>query len=338
RAVLELLGNRAARTPLLIDVEDAHWLDPETLGVLVFVARRLTVEPIAVLVAVRSHHDDVLAGAGIGQLRLGELDDEAAHQVLTDHAPWIKAGLRDRILTEAAGNPLALVELPRCVADVHVTDTQHSNRLPEFLPLNERLESAFAGHFTRLPDATRAVVAAFSANTGCPLPVVLAAARTLTASQVGVGDFQSAIDAGLVEIQGGQLRFRHPLARSAVYRSVSDFARLTIHSAFAAALADDPDRRVWHLSAATLGSDEDVCGELAVAADRALERGALGVAVKDLDRAAQLTDNPARRSSLLLRAAELASELYDRGVAVQLAAKAGPAQVDVVDRCRLALV
>ncbi|WP_433687030.1 AAA family ATPase [Micromonospora carbonacea] len=331
-SVLELLGERAARTPLLIVAEDAHWLDPETLDVLVFVARRLAGEPIAAVMAVRSPHADVLAGAGIGQLHLGALDDDAARRVLADHAPGLPPGLRSRILTEAAGNPLALVELPRCVTSGSLDD------LPELLPLNERLESAFADRFGQLPAPTRAVVAAFSADTTCRLPAVLAAARALTGVDVAVDSFQPAIDAGLLQIQGRRLQFRHPLMRSAVYRSVSDFARLTVHSVLADALAHDPDRRAWHRSAAVLGPDEEASAELEAAAARALERGALGVAVTDLDRAAELTEGPARRSSLLLRAAELASQLHDRTVAAQLAAKADPAAGGPADRGRLALV
>lgn len=331
-AVLELLGDQAAHTPLLLLVEDAHWLDPETLDVLVFVARRVTVEPIAALIAVRAQHTDVLAGTGIGQLHLGELDDDAARRVLTDHAPGLTPGLGERILAEAAGNPLALVELPRCVTSERVQDS------PEPLPLTERLESAFADRFAQLPAATRAVVAAFSADTACPLPVLLAAARALTGGEVLADSVQPAIDAGLLQIQARQLRFRHSLVRSAVYRSVSDFARLTVHSVLADALAADPDRRAWHRSAATLGPDEETSGELEAAAARALERGALGVAVTDLDRASELTADPARRSSLLLQAAELASQLHDRAVAARLVAKARPAPANAADRGRLALV
>ncbi|MEV4513880.1 AAA family ATPase [Dactylosporangium sp. NPDC049525] len=331
-AVLELLGDRAAGTPLLILAEDAHWLDPETLDVLVFVARRITVEPIAAVMAARAQYPHVLAGTGIGQLHLGELGDDAARRVLHDCAPDLPAGLRERILAEAAGNPLALVELPWCVAAGTPDD------LAESLPLNERLESAFADRFAQLPAATRAVVAAFSADTSCALPVLLAAAGTLTGAAVAADSVQPAIDAGLLEIYSRRLRFRHPLVRSAVYRRVDDFARLTIHAVLADAFAGDPDRRAWHRSAATLGPDEDVSADLEAAAGRALERGAPGVAITDLDRAAELTGAAARRSSLLLRAAEIAAQLHDRDTAVHLVGKADPAQGDAADRGRLALV
>ncbi|GAB3840665.1 AAA family ATPase [Dactylosporangium cerinum] len=331
-AVLELLGDRAAGTPLLILAEDAHWLDPETLNVLVFVARRLTIEPIAAVMAVRAQYPHVLVGTGIGQVHLGELGEAAARRVLHDAAPQLPAGLRERILTEAAGNPLALVELPRCIRPGAPDD------LPGLLPLNERLESAFADRFAQLPPATRAVVAAFSADTSCAVPVLLTAARTLTGHDVAIDTVQPAIEAGLLQVQAQRLRFRHPLVRSAVYRSVDAFSRLTIHAVLAEAFAGDPDRRAWHHSAATLGPDEAVSAELEAAAGRALERGALGVTVADLDRASELTGDPVRRSSLLLRAAEIAAQLHDRSVAAHLVAKADPAQGDAADRGRLALV
>ncbi|MET7402599.1 AAA family ATPase, partial [Dactylosporangium sp. NPDC005572] len=291
-AVLELLGEHAARTPLLILAEDAHWLDPETLDVLVFVARRLRVEPIAVLMAVRAGHAGVLARTGLRRLHVGELDDEAARRVLHDHAPGLPAGLRDRVLAEAAGNPLALVELPRLVA------AGADAGLPDLPPLNERLESAFSDRFAQLPAATRAVLAVFAADAGCPLPVLLAVAGALAGAEVTAAAIQPAIDAGLLQVQAQRLRFRHPLVRSAVYRSAGDIGRLTVHGALAGALAaahpGDPDRWAWHRSAATLGPDEAVSGELEAAAGRAVERGALGAAVTGLDRAAELTADPAR--------------------------------------------
>ncbi|GIF54134.1 ATP-binding protein [Asanoa iriomotensis] len=324
-AVLELLGDRAAQAPLLILAEDAHWLDPETLDVLVFVARRLTVEPVAALIAARAPLD----GTGLVHLHLRELDDEAARRVLHDRSPALDPGLRERILTEAAGNPLALVELPGCLTPDSPT---------ELMPLNERLDSAFADRFAQLPEPTRAFVAAFSADTGAPTPALVAAAGALTGHAVDTRCIQPAIDAGLLQIHARRLRFRHPLMRAAVYRAVDDVTRMTVHRALADAATADPDRRAWHRSATTLGTDEEVSAELEATAGRAVERGAVGVAVAGLDRAAELTDDPARRAALLLRAAELAAELHDRGLAARMVAKTDPAACDVVDRGRLALV
>ncbi|GAB3830913.1 ATP-binding protein [Dactylosporangium cerinum] len=328
-AVLELLGDRAARTPLLLVAEDAHWLDPETLNVLVFVARRLAGEPIAAVLAVRTQPVGVLTGTGLGQLTLGDLDDGAAARVLADHAPHLSPPARDWVLAQAAGNPLALVELPRSI--------QAQVELPsELVPLSERLETAFAGRFAQLPAGTRAAVAAFSADPNCPVPTLLAAARATTGTAVTPAAFQPAIDAGLLQVQGRRLRFRHPLMRSAVYRCVTEFDRLTIHAVLADALADDPDRRAWHRSAATLGPDEEACAELEAAAVRALGRGAVRAAVGGLGRAAELTGSPQRRSALLLQAAELAST-EDLGLAAGLVGRV-ELLAGAADRARLALV
>ncbi|GAA4257284.1 hypothetical protein GCM10022255_073470 [Dactylosporangium darangshiense] len=253
-AVLELLGERAARAPLLILAEDAHWLDPETLDVLVFVARRLRVEPIAALLAVRAQHTGVLARTGLSRLYLDELDDDAARRVLRDHAPGLAPGLRERILAEAGGNPLALVELPRLIAAGADAD------LPELLPLNERLETAFGDRFAQLPAATRAVMAVYSADAACPLPTLLSVAGALTGDEVTAAAIQPAIDAGLMQVHAQRLRFRHPLVRSAVYRSVGDMARLTIHALLAEAMAGEQDRWAWHRSAAALGPTRPSAG------------------------------------------------------------------------------
>nr|WP_255643663.1 LuxR family transcriptional regulator [Actinoplanes polyasparticus] len=335
-AVLELLGEHAARSPLLVVAEDAHWLDPETLEVLAFVARRLTVEPIAVLFAVRAQHTDVLCRTGLRGLHLAELGDDAARRILDDHAAELPPRLRDRILAEAAGNPLALVELPRLLASE--SGQTGPDSAPELLPLNDRLESAFTDRFEQMPAETRAVLAVFAADTGCPLPTLLAVAAILTRTEVTAEAIQPAIDAGLLQVHAQRLRFRHPLVRSAVYRSVSDIARLTIHSVLAGTLDDNPDRRAWHRSASTLGPDDEVSAELEAAAGRALERGALGVAVTGLDRASELTTDPVRRSSLLLSAADLASQLHDRRVAARLVARIDPRPRDVTERGRLEVV
>jgi DNA-binding CsgD family transcriptional regulator len=331
-AVLELLGDCAARTPVLVLAEDAHWLDSETVDVLTFVARRLSAEPIAVVLTVRAQHTEVLARTGLRQLFLGELDPGAARRVLLDHAPGLAPGLRERILAEAAGNPLALVELPRL--PLAGTGEGPSG----LIPLNERLETAFTDRYDQLPAETRAIVAAFSADTACPLPALLGVAQVLTGTDVGMEAIQPALDAGLLQVQTQRLQFRHPLVRSAVYGSIGEIARLTVHALLADAVADDPDRRAWHRSAATFGPDEDVSRELEAAAGRARDRGALTVAVTGLDRASQLTRDPARKLSLLLHAADLASQLHDRRIAAALIARTGLEAGGAADRARLALV
>lgn len=317
-AVLELLRLSTGGKPVLLLVEDAHRLDPETVGVLVFVARRIAAEPIAMLMAVRTR----LAGTGISELRLGELDEDAARLVLADRAPGLAPARRERILLEAAGFPLALAELPRCAFPGE---------------LSERLQKALEDRFVHLPEPTRAILAALAADADCSLSTVVAAAQALTGGDVGPGSIQPALDAGVVEIQARRLRFREPLVRAAVYHGLRVGERLTIHAALADAFAGDPDRSARHRSAATLGPDERVSHDLERAAGRALERGALAVAVTDLERAADLTDDAVRRTSLLSRAAELASQLDDRAAAARLAARAGAGGAGAADRGRLAL-
>ncbi len=338
-AVLELLGDSAARRPVLLLADDVHWLDPETRDVLLFVARRLGAEPIAAVLAAGAAHPGALPRTEFAQLELGELDDAAARRLLHEHAPGLAPGLRDRLLAEAAGNPLALVELPRLVTGAPRGGTVVGGpAYTELLPLNDRLETAFTDRVAQQPAGTRAVLTVLAAEPGCPLPVLLAIAGTLTGEPVAAAALQPAIDAGLLQIQAQRLRFRHPLVRSAVYRSAGDIVRLTIHAAIAETLDSDQDRRAWHRSAATLGPDETVSGDLEAAAGRALERGAAGAAVTGLDRAAALTGDPGRRTSLLLRAADLAVQLHDRRVAARLIARTDPAPGDVTDRARLTLV
>ncbi|WP_247683072.1 AAA family ATPase [Micromonospora sp. D93] len=331
-AVLELLSDRAADTPLLVLIEDAQWLDAETRDVLVFVARRLAAEPIAAIMAVQAEHADVLTGTGINHLHLYELSAEAAARLLIEHAPDISPARRQRILTEAAGNPLALIELPRCLA-AHPPGT-----LPELLPLSDQLVAGFTRSFSRLPASAQAFVAAFSADPACALPVLLAAARTLTGSDVAVDCIEPAIKVGLLEIREHRLRFRHPLMRSAVYGTVGHVDRLAIHTVLADRLTEDPDRQAWHRGAATLGPDEQTSTDIEAAARRAMERGVHDVAVAHLNHAADLTEIPGRRSSLLLQAAEIAALSQDRRTARHLVAKANMTPHDVADQSRLALV
>ncbi|MFI5912163.1 AAA family ATPase [Dactylosporangium sp. NPDC051541] len=358
-ATLELLTVRAARGPLLLLAEDAQWLDPPTLDVLVFVGRRLRAEPIAALLAVRSQHTMILSKTGLRQLYLPELDDTTARRILQDRAPALSPARRDRILAAAAGNPLALVELPSLltpadpdappdpnspddppgsprplVEPAHLPATAGLDDPAGLPPLNERLESAFSDRYAPLPATTRAVLAVLAAGPDTALPALLNIAATVAGTEVTAAAIQPAIDAGLLLLHGRHLRFRHPLVRAAVYRATGVIARIGIHTALAAALSADPDRSAWHRSASALGPDEAVSADLEAAARRARERGAFGAAVTGLDRAAELTTDPARRTSLRLDAADLAAQLPDRRVAARLIAQIEPPAGDAVRQGR----
>ncbi|BBH70703.1 transcriptional regulator [Actinoplanes sp. OR16] len=327
-AVLGLLRSAAAGEPLALLVDDAHRLDPESLDVLVFVARRLTAEPIVLVMTVGVRHEQVLAGTGIRELHLAELGEDAARAVLDDRAPAMSPDRRERVLAEAGGHPLALVELPGCLPGGDYTE----------VPLPARLREALADRYAHLPAPARAVLAVLAADAGSPPDTVIAAAGALTGTELGAESFQPAFDAGVLEIRSHRLRFRQALVRHAVYGGLPLAERLRLHAVLADLAVDDPDRRARHRAAAALGPDERAGQESEAAAARALDRGAPLPAVGHLERAADLTLDAARHTSLLLRAAEVASQLHDRGEAARLAARAEPSSGNAADRARLALV
>ncbi|WP_432519845.1 AAA family ATPase [Kineococcus sp. SYSU DK006] len=349
-AVLELLEERATACPLLLLVEDAHWLDPETLEVIGFVCRRLRDQPVVVLAAVREQYPGVLTTGGLAQLNLQRLDDQASRRLLRASAPGLGAEQRERVLNVAEGNPLALVELPGCL---HSASPAHTEALEGLLPVNERLVNAFADRLAQLPPPTRAVLTVLAVDTTLPLTSLLTVAGELvrgaapppvldspasTRPTVAAPALAAAVDAGLLLTDGHRLRFRHPLVRAAVYSAASMVERVVVHTAVADVLADDLDRRAWHRAAAALATDEQVSSELGATAGRAIQRGALGVAVNALERAASLSEDAARRTSLLLQAAEITSQLNDRTRAVELVSHADWHSMDLAARARLVLV
>jgi DNA-binding CsgD family transcriptional regulator len=303
-AALNLVGEAAVDAPVLLLVEDAHWLDRESADVLAFVARRLDAEPVALLAALRDGFPGPLAGAGLPELRLQRLDRAAAVAVLDARAPRLSDAVRERLLLEAAGNPLALVELP---ARSHTPGGDVS--LPSWLPLTRRLEQAFAARLSGLPVPTRALLLVTALDDGDGLAETLAAAAIVARAPVTEEDLAPAIAARLVDVGDTSLRFVHPLMRSAIRQGATVSQRHAVHAALANVLAGQPDRCVWHRAAASPGRDEAVAGALEAAALRAHRRGATVAAVKTLQRAARLSEDPVRRAERLLRAAELAFEL-----------------------------
>jgi DNA-binding CsgD family transcriptional regulator len=325
-AALELISEAASATPVLLVVDDAQWLDEPSCAVLGFVAHRLAAEPAALLVAVRDGLASPFGDAGLPELRLAGLTEPAATALLDTRAPGLDLTLQHRLLAEAAGNPLALVELPKAVRP----GLPASRRLrPPLLPLTARLERAFAAQESGLPAATRAVLLAAAADDGGALPEVLATASALTGTTVTADALRPAIAAGLAEIDETGLRFRHPLMRSAIYQTASVSQRRAAHAALAGLLDRHPDRRAWHRAAAVLGPDEQVAADLEAAADRAERRGAVVVAVDAFRRAAQLSEDAPSRGRRLQRAAlkafdsgypELGEDLLREAESLDLAA------------------
>lgn len=327
-AVLDLLSDAATDRPLLLIAEDAHWLDQPSVDVLSFVARRLESDPIVLLAAAREGYPTVFGAEEVPELRLEPLDPESATRLLGESGDHLSAGERSRILREAAGNPLALVELPSIA---HRLDGDQP--IPGVVPLTERLERAFAARAADLPVATQLLLLAAALNDRESLGEVVQAGRVVADQPVGVEALQAAADVRIVELDERTVRFRHPLMRSAVRQSASVEKRRRVHEAFAETLKAERDRRVWHRAALIAGEHEDVALELEEAGRRARRRGAIGVAATALRRAAELSD-PAQRAGRLVAAAEVAFELGQLHIVAPLLREAEQLEPGPLDRAR----
>jgi DNA-binding CsgD family transcriptional regulator len=329
-AALELLTGLAERTPLLVVVEDAHWLDLSTCEVLAFVSRRLGADAVGLLVTARvSELGDNPLTAALPELRLGPLDLQASAALLDAHA-MLDPVVRHRVLEEAAGNPLALVELP-----LTVVQQGSGEAVDGWIPLTRRLEQAFASRLPGLPAVTFTALLAAGLDDGDALAEVLAAASLVAGVHVSVADLAEAAAAGLAEVDGQSVRFRHPLMRSAVCEAAGLARRQAMHRALAEVLAGVPDRRVWHRAAASLGQDEEVAAELEAAADRALRRGAIGEHAAALAQSARLSPGSAQCGQRLIRAALAFHELGRPQAVLRLLDEAELLDLEPGDRLQL---
>lgn len=305
-AVLTLLAEESADGPLLCLVDDAHWLDRATAEALLFAARRLDAEGVVMLFATRAGASDFPA-PGIPELRLTGLRQEAAAALIDSTAPDLAPVLRYRLLTEAAGNPLALRELPAVLA------AEAPEAGPNPLPLTDRLRMAFHGQISGLPEPTSTLLLVAAAAHTADLATVLRAAETLGAQ---VSDLRPAEEASLVHSDGSTLVFRHPMLRSAVYQSAGLSRRLQAHRALAAVSTapEDADLRAWHLAAAATGPEESAAAALEATAERARVRSGYHGAVAAYERAADLSTDAEARVRRLVLAAETAVEAgqFDR--------------------------
>jgi len=305
-AVLELLAERARQAPVLVSLDDLHWMDEPSLDVVAFLARRIEAEPIMLLASLRSGANPIADDPAIHRVPVGALDAPEAAALLAGTAPGLDGALRDRVLREAGGNPLALLEFPVAMASGRFGWTELSDELP----MTTRLERAFVSRAEHLPDATRTVLAVAALEDSADLAEILAAATELTGEAVGPEACGPALAAGLLVSDGTVAEFGHPLVRSALRRSMPESQRQRVHAALARVLeVPHRDRAVWHRAAASRTPDEQVAADLEAAAEGAVRRGALGSAVSWLERAASLSPGDADRGARLLRAAEIAFEL-----------------------------
>jgi DNA-binding CsgD family transcriptional regulator/tetratricopeptide (TPR) repeat protein len=331
-AALDLVSEVATDAPLLLVVEDAQWLDRPTSDVLAFVARRIESDPIILLAATREGYPSVLGDAGLPEYSLAGLDDATAGTLLDAWAPELALAERTCVLRAAAGNPLALLELPAVVGR-----REEADWTPGGLPLTERLERAFAARVSDLPDATRLVLLVAALNDEDAINEILQAGSAIAATPLDCDVAAPAAEAGVIDLDLQTIRFRHPLIRSAVAQSAGVGERRRVHEALANVLVDRPDRRVWHRAALLSGEHEDIALELEEVGARAQQRGAIAVAVTAMRRAAELSDR-ARRSRRLLAAAGLAVELGRPDVVVPLLSEVSHLDLGELERARVTWV
>ncbi len=299
-ATLALLQRAVARRPLVLLIDDLPWLDRASALVLGFVARRLAGTRIALLAAQRSGDESFFERAGIPVLDVAPLEDGVAAELVRSRFPALAPQVRDRVVAESRGIPLALLELPR-----ELTEPQSSahESLPLNLPLSRRLQAVFAARVTALPEPTRQrlLLAALDGSD-----------TVLTANSTCLdGVVEPAERARLVLVAPGrhELSFSHPLIRSAVVDLATSGERRSAHRTLASVPGVDPDARAWHLAAATVGTDEDIAGLLERAAHRVLHRGDAVAAVSRMLRSAELSTRAASRARRLTEAAWIGADV-----------------------------
>ena len=328
-AVLNLLAEEG---PMLCLIDDAQWLDQASAQVLAFVARRLAADRVVLVFAVRDPCENPGNQlAGLPQVRLEGLGDADARALLATavRAP-LDRGVRDRIIAEARGNPLALLELPSGA------QLAGGFELPDALSVPRRIEDSFQRRAENLPAPTQQLMLIAASEPTGDVALLWRAARHLG---IGCEAAAPAETAGLLEI-GTLVRFRHPLVRSAVYRSATAPEHRRAHAALAAATDPqaDPDRRAWHHGQSVLGTDEEAAAALERSADRALARGGFGAAAAFLCRATDLSREPAHRARRALDAANAQHCAGMHEAALRLLQSVDASRLDALQRARLELL
>ena len=314
-AVLSLLSEVAGQCPLVCLVDDEQWLDQASAQALGFAARRLAADPVGLVFAARDPGRDL---AGLPELAVGGLQEEDARALLESALTGpLDARIRDLIVAETRGNPLALLELPRGLTPAQLAG---GFGLPAATPLTGRIEDSFRRQLDALPEATRWLLQLAAADPSGDRALVGRAAIRLGLT---IQAAAPAAEAGLADF-GARIRFRHPLARSAAYRSASSSGRQQLHAALAAVTdpITDPDRRAWHRAQAAAGPDEEVALELERSAGRAQARGGLAAAAAFLERAVLLPADPARHAERILAAAQVSLQAGAFGKTLDLLAAA----------------
>jgi DNA-binding CsgD family transcriptional regulator/tetratricopeptide (TPR) repeat protein len=327
-AVLGLLSEAAEDRPVLCVIDDAQWLDRSSAQILAFVARRLLAESVVMLFAARQRSEEF---TGLAQVVVQGLGDADARALMASVIPGrLDERVVEQFLAETRGNPLALVELAKGITPGHLAG---GFGFPRALSLEGRIEQSFLERLEALPEDTQRLLLVSAAE-----PTGDQALLWRAAEWIGITGavLEPAESADLIDLAAG-VRFRHPLARSAVYRAAPPAQRRSVHQALAEVTDErvDPDRRAWHLAEATSGPDEDVAVELERAATRAQARGGLAAAAAFLERAATLTPELSRRAERALAAAQTK---YEAGALDDARALLGTAEAGAVDNAQHAHV
>ena len=324
-ATLSLLSATAEERPLLLLVDDAHWLDASSAQALLFAARRLVADPVALVLSAREGEPSLLDGADLRVLRLAGLDGADAATLLAKSG--LGADVAARLIQTTGGNPLALLELAADGTRLAATPPTAP------VPISTSIARAFLRRFGGLPEPTRRVLVLAATSDRGDLAVLTRAAAVVGCD---VHDLVAAETAGLVTLPPGAVAFRHPLARSAVYAEAPAAERRAAHAALAAALPDhDIDRRAWHLAAAAVGTDDRAAAALEQAGARARGRSAYAVAASAFERAAGLSADDDRRVRLLVEAADAAWLAGDMQRALTRLDDAGPGAEDAMLAARV---
>jgi DNA-binding CsgD family transcriptional regulator len=332
-AVLSLLAAVAEEKPLLCVVDDVQWLDRVSAQTLAFVARRLLAEKVAIVFTVREPSSEREL-EGLDELEVRGLSDGDASALLDSVMMGpVDERVRDRIVSETRGNPLALLELPLGLTPAELA---FGFGFPETMPLTSRIEQGFIARLQQLPSDTRQMLLVAAVEPVGDVTLLWGAAEKLGIATDAAGPAEAA---GLIEI-GPSVRFRHPLVRSATYRSALLHDRQEVHRALADVIDPglDPDRRAWHRAHATAGPDEAVAEELERSADRAQERGGLAAAAALLEEAARVSLDPKRRAARALAAAQATHEAGAPDAALALLAVARGGAVDELQEARVDLL
>ena len=335
-ATLNLLAEIAEEGPLLCVVDDVQWLDEASAQVLAFVARRVSAERMALVFSMRdpAHADTPHPFAGLPVLRLDGLGDTEARTLLATVVPTpLDIRVRDRIVAEARGNPLALMELPRGTPPAQLAG---GFELPDAHSVPHRIEETFRRRSIGLPAETQLLLVVAAAEPTGDTELLWHAAAELGITREAVTPAEAA---DLLAIDT-RVRFRHPLVRSAIYRSSTAPDRRRAHRALAEATEaqGDSDRSAWHRAQAVQGPDEDVAAKLERSAERARARGGTAAAAAFLQHAAELTPDPAHRANRALSAAQAKHEAGASETALELLTIAGSGPLDALQGARLELL